>query len=251
MKVVIIEDEHLAVEKLWRNLKKYNDNVELIVHLTSVTTAAEWFAANKDGFDLVFMDIQLEDGLSFEIFTATTIEKPIIFTTAFDQYAIEAFKVNSIDYLMKPISYKDLERALQKVEQLKFQLNNQVDFLKTIHKLPVKKYKDRFLVKLGNYIESLKADEISHFYAEGRTVYLISSSSKKFIVDYKLQELEELLDPNHYHRVNRSTIINIDAIKNVAVYSNSRLNVVLHHSKDEDTIVSRERVPAFKQWLDR
>lgn len=253
MKVVIIEDENPAAKKLIRYLSKYKPETSVVKQLASVKESVSWFLETDESFDIVFMDIQLEDGLSFEIFNKVKIQKPIIFTTAYDEYAIDAFKVNSIDYLLKPIIYSDLARALEKIKLMKQQLSEQdsMNLNASIANLKEKKYKDRFLVKMGNYIRSIKTDEISHFWAEGRTVFLQTIESKKYIVDYKLQELEDLLDAQKFFRISRSVIIHIEDISSVAVYSSARLNVLINNKSDKELVVSRERVSEFKEWLDR
>lgn len=253
MKVVIIEDEKPAAQKLIRYLSKYDSSISIVAQLTSVSESVTWFSESSQPFDLVFMDIQLEDGLSFEIFSKVEIRKPVVFTTAYDEYAIDAFKVNSIDYLLKPLTYTDLARALEKIKLLKKQLSEEESktLQATLSNLKEKRYKDRFLVKMGNNIHSIKTEEISHFWADGRTVYLITDQAKKFVIDYKLQELEELLDVEKFYRISRSAIVHIEDIASVAIYSSSRLNVVTNNNKDRDLIVSRERVGDFKKWLDR
>lgn len=250
MRVLIIEDEKPAAEKLERYLTKYNNEIIVSSVLTTVKGAVAWLQDQQDSLDIIFMDIQLEDGLSFEIFSAVKVDKPVIFTTAYDEYAIDAFKVNSIDYLLKPITFTDISNALKKLENLKDSLSRFKDISTTIKQLPEKKYKDRFLVKLGNYIHSIKVEDVEYFKSDGRIIYLINKEGKKFIIDYKMGELETVLDHQLFYRVNRSFIININAIKNVSVFTNSRLQVHLLHSKEE-IITSRDRVSDFKVWLDR
>jgi len=250
MKVLIIEDEQPAAEKLKRYLLKHDPTIEICSTLTSVESSIKWLNTNQGVLDLIFMDIQLEDGLSFEIFSSIKVNTPVIFTTAYDEYAIDAFKVNSIDYLLKPITYTDITQSIQKLESLKKSFAHGESINEAIIKLPEKKYKDRFLVKQGNYIHSLKVGDVDYFKSDGRTVYLYNNLKKKFIIDYKMQELEEVLNRHAFFRVNRSFIININAIKNVSVFSNSRLQLHLVQDSDE-IVVSRDRVGDFKVWLDR
>ncbi len=254
MNVLIIEDEVPAAEKLGRYLKRYDENISIAAQLTAVADAIKWLKANQEGIDLIFMDIQLTDGKSFEIFEHVTVQKPIIFITAFDEYAIDAFKVSSIDYLLKPITYDDLSNALNKLAAFKknFSATNTspaFDINKALGLLQQKTYKTRFMVKLGEHIRSVTVDDIALFYAEGRDVYLITNEKRKFIIDFKLEELEEMLDPALFHRVNRSFIIQINAIKEVLVYSNSRLKITTQIAFDKEIIVSREKVSPFKNWL--
>ena len=249
MRIVLIEDESLAAEKLERYLLKYDDTIEIVSTLSSISEAVIWFEKNND-FEVVFMDIQLTDGLSFEIFNQIKINKPVIFTTAFDEYAIDAFKVNSVDYILKPITFTDVSKAMNKLKSMQtlFSSNKVIDdVVKTITKI---KIKDRFLVRLGNHIHSIKANEISLFYADGRTVYLVTNENKKFILDYKLEDLFLVLDQSEFFRVNRTFIVNINAIKDVIVYSNSRLKISPKTIIEKEIIVSREKVSAFKNWFE-
>ena len=249
MRIVLIEDESLAAEKLERYLLKYDDTISIVSTLSSISEAVIWFEKNND-FEVVFMDVQLTDGLSFEIFNQIKINKPVIFTTAFDEYAIDAFKVNSVDYILKPITFTDVSKAMNKLKSMQtlFSSNKVIDdVVKTITKI---KIKDRFLVRLGNHIHSIKANEISLFYADGRTVYLVTNENKKFILDYKLEDLFLVLDQSEFFRVNRTFIVNINAIKDVIVYSNSRLKISPKTIIEKEIIVSREKVSAFKNWFE-
>ena len=248
MNIVIIEDEQLASEKLERYLLKYSSEISIISVLTSISDAVKWFQ-NNINYDVVFMDIQLTDGLSFEIFNQVKINKPVIFTTAFDEYAVDAFKVNSIDYVLKPITFTDISKAMSKLKSMQ-SLFNVNDVKKVVEVIHQKKEKDRFLVRLGNHIHSIKTEEIALFYAEGRTVYLVTKENKKFIIDFKLEDVNNLLNAKLFFRVNRSFIININAIKDVIVFSNSRLKITPKVTTDKEIIVSREKVSAFKTWLE-
>jgi len=250
MKVIIIEDEILAIEKLERYILKYDDSIEIVAKLASINDTVIWFNTNGNVFDIAFMDIQLTDGLSFEIFNEVAINKPIIFTTAFDEYALDAFKVNSIDYILKPITFTDVSKALTKFKNLKASFNLAPHLPEIVKTITSKITKERFLVRLGNHIHSIKANEISLFYAEGRTVFLITNQNKKFILDYKLEDLYSVLDKTDFFRVNRTYIVNINAIKNVTVYSNSRLKIGFNTPFDKEIIVSREKVNAFKIWFE-
>jgi len=250
MKILIIEDETPAADKLERYLLKHDPNIEICAKLTSVETSVSWLRENQNSLDIIFMDIQLTDGLSFEIFSQLKVKKPVIFTTAYDEYAIDAFKVNSIDYLLKPLTFTDITNALKKLESLKESISNGPNINASIVKLPEKKYKDRFLVKQGNYIHSLKIEDVDFFKSDGRIVYLNTNAKKKYIIDYKMSELEDVLNNKSFYRVNRSFIVNINAIKNVSVFTNSRLQLHLLNTSEE-IIVSRDRVGDFKVWLDR
>ncbi len=250
MKVAIIEDEPLAAEKLERYLQKHNGEVVVLAKLPSLETAIPWISEHQESVDLFFMDVQLTDGLSFEIFSNVQVKKPVIFTTAFDEFAIDAFKVNSIDYLLKPITFTDLSRALKKLKTLQEQFSKPADLGPVVQELSKKKYKDRFLVRMGNHIHSIPSEEIAYFYAEGRDVYLRTTNGKKYLIDYTLEGLEELLDPNQYLRINRSYIVQLKAITDVIVYSNRRLKLTLEPKAETDVVVSREKVAQFKRWFE-
>ena len=254
MKVIIVEDEVPAAEKLERYLHKYDSTIAVTARFDSVANAVAWLKENQESIDLIFMDIQLIDGLSFQIFQQVQVRKPVIFTTAFNEFALDAFKVNSIDYLLKPITFTDLSSALKKLENLKqqFQWNNEktTKVEDAFSAIKTKEYKNRFMVKLGEHIRSITTDQISVFYADGRDVYLVTNQNRKFIIDYTLEALEEILNPSTFFRLNRTFILNINAIKDVLVYSNSRLKITLQQDFDKEIIVSREKVGEFKEWFD-
>lgn len=251
MKVLIIEDEAPAAEKLERYLGRLNQSVEVLDKLTTVKESISWLSHQQDEVDLIFMDIQLLDGKSFEIFEDVEIHKPIIFITAFDEYALDAFKVNSIDYLLKPITFQDLEKSIEKLNKLKDNLSQKpaVNIYEALAQLQQKTYKNRFMVKLGEHIKSIAISDISLFYAEGRDAYLVTREKRKFIIDYKLEELEGLLDPKLFFRVNRTFILHIESIKDVVIFSNSRLKIFPQIDLDKEIIVSREKVSQFKEWF--
>ncbi len=254
LKVLIVEDETPAAEKLERYLQRYSEGIEVKGKAESIEEAVNWLEANQSTIDLIFMDIQLKDGVSFDIFKEVKVQKPVIFITAYNEFALEAFKMNGIDYLLKPITFTDLSNSLKKVESLGSQLRWSEDrnetLVKTFDSSQQKSYKNRFMVKLGDHIKSITSDQISLFFADGRDVYLITSQLRKFIIDYTLESLEEILDPKIFHRVNRSYIVNISAIQDVIVYSNSRLKITSNIKWDPEIIVSREKVSEFKEWFD-
>jgi len=254
LRILIVEDEVPATEKLERYLQRYSSGISVVAKIQSVKDAVEWLSARQNEIDLIFMDIQLLDGQSFEIFRQVKIEKPVIFITAYNEFALDAFKVKGIDYLLKPVSFNDLSGALQKLEQLQSQLNWSEEKIETVKQtvtaLPGKSYKSRFMVKLGDHIRSITADQIALLFADGRDVYLITNENKKFIIDYTLENLEELIDPAIFFRANRSYVLNIHFIQDVVVYSNSRLKITPSVRWDQEIIVSREKVSEFKQWFD-
>lgn len=250
MKVAIIEDEPLAAQKLARYLQKYDPAIRVLAQLDSVARAVSWLKKHLQEVDLLFVDIQLHEELSFSIFQQISVNKPIIFTTAYDEYAIDAFKVNSIDYLLKPITFTQLSQALDKFKRLKTQWAGTNVLPPAFGKIAAKSYKDRFLVRRGNKIQSVQIEEVGCFSADGRLVSLHHQNGRKYVLDYTLTELEDVLNPKLFFRVNRSLILQINAIQDVVVYSSSRLKVgVAGWPADKDIVVSRDRVGAFKDWL--
>lgn len=251
MKVIIIEDEMLSAEHLELLLKRIDPEISIIGIFDSVKKSITEFEKGLKA-DLLFVDIHLADGLSFEIFSKISIETPVIFTTAFDEYAIQAFKVNSIDYLLKPIGLSELQVAVDKFK--KWNLVNQKSLLEQLSHLYssfIKQYKTRFMVKMGDQIVSIKAEDILHFIAEDGIVLLMSKDVKRYPVDFTLDQIDEMLDPTVFFRINRKVIININAIQKVTSYFNSRLKVNAIQLSDDSAIVSRDRVSEFKMWLDR
>ena len=251
MKVIIIEDEMLSAEHLELLLKRIDSEISIIGIFDSVKKSITEFEKGLKA-DLLFVDIHLADGLSFEIFSKISIETPVIFTTAFDEYAIQAFKVNSIDYLLKPIGLSELQVAVDKFK--KWNLVNQKSLLEQLshsyHGFN-KQYKTRFMVKMGDQIVSIKAEDILHFIADDGIVLLMSKDVKRYPVDFTLDQIDEMLDPTVFFRINRKVIININAIQKVTSYFNSRLKVNAIQLSDDSAIVSRDRVSEFKMWLDR
>jgi DNA-binding LytR/AlgR family response regulator len=253
LKVLIVEDETPAAEKLERYLAKYSAGIAVLGKVGSVTEATAWLGERQAEVDLIFMDIQLKDGLSFQIFQQVKVQKPVIFITAYNEYALDAFKVNGIDYLLKPVTFTDLAASLQKVETLREQLRwseAKSEKIATVFEQPAKAFKNRFMVKLGDHIRSITSDQIGLFYADGRDVYLVTTQMRKFIIDYTLENLEDILDPQLFYRVNRTYIVHIAAIQDVVVYSNSRLKITPHIKWEDEIIVSREKVSEFKSWFD-
>lgn len=250
MIVLIIEDEQPASQKLIRLLKETDPGIEVISVLGSVEQSVNWLLENKSP-ELIFMDIQLEDGLCFEIFEKVRIKTPIIFTTAYDGYALKAFKVNSIDYLLKPINPDELKDAIDKFDAMHRTIQDYSKYESVIHQLPTRN-KERFLIKIGEHYKSVPTSDISCFYSLERSVFLFTNTGKNYPVDYSLDKIEQLVDSKLFFRVNRNFIINYYAIQDMIAYSSNRMKVILAnwHEK-EDIIVSRERVSDFKVWMDR
>ena len=254
MDVIIIEDETLAGRRLHDLIKKYDPLTRVLAKIDSVKSSVKWFKENAHP-DLVFMDIQLADGLCFEIFEEVTPNAPVIFTTAFDEYAIRAFKVNSIDYLLKPIDFDELSFAIDKYHKLTNTTDAQIPVVsrevsETVIRLLKNEYKERFAVKIGEHIRAFTAQDICCFYSFEKTTYALLNNKRAYIVDYSIEQLENILNPKHFFRVNRKFIVKHGSIKEIISYSNSRLKLILSvHPENEDIIVSREKVSAFKTWL--
>ncbi len=250
MNIIIIEDEKPAARLLQRKVEKLGLNVHTMLH--SVEESVQWFQANPHP-DLIFLDIQLSDGLSFEIFEQINIKSAVIFTTAYDEYALKAFKLNSIDYLLKPIDEDDLEVALNKYRQRNpepQQLSLDFETIKRMLVNPVdKSYKKRFTVKIGQQLKVIPIEEVECFYSENKGTYVHTTDNRDYLLDQALELLETELDPKEFYRVSRKFIIPMRAIKEIVLYSNSRLKVVLPTYKGDEVIVSRERVSDFKEWI--
>lgn len=246
IKVIIIEDEKPAARRLQRMLSKLGIESETMLH--SVADAINWFENNEHP-DLIFLDIQLSDGLSFEIFEHVEINSAIIFTTAYDEYALKAFKLNSIDYLLKPIDEEELEAALKKFRNTQQSDNIDVTELRSLLNLSQRNYKKRFTAQVGQHLKLVDISEITCFYSENKTTCIRCYSGRNYPVEVSLEQLENELDPEKFFRINRKCILNMDAIKDILSYTNSRLEVKLNNFTEFPLIVSRERVKDFKSWL--
>jgi len=254
MNVVIIEDEHLTAERIASLLGQIDPGISILTTIDSVKRSVEWFSTNTSP-DLVFMDIQLADGLSFDIFDTVVIEAPVIFITAFQEYAIKAFKVNSVDYLLKPVSEEELRAALAKFRKYH---NHELavpsiggDLLRNIREMINRPYKSRFMVRVGEHIKSIDVDDILYLYSLQKGTYLHSADNRNYVIDYTIGRLEEILDPLLFHRINRRYLITHRAISDVITLSSSKLKVKLAHSDDDDILISRDRLSSFKEWLDK
>lgn len=248
--IVIVEDEKPAARSLERKLEKLGYSTAM--KLTSVEEAVQWFGSNQEP-DLIFLDIQLSDGLSFEIFEQVELNSAIIFTTAYDEYALRAFKLNSIDYLLKPIQEDELANAIQKFQSNRaaiFGFNEQLNLFKqfmTNSSQP--EYKERFSVKIGSQLKIIQLKEIMCFYSENKATYIKTIEDRNYLLDLSLEEIEKILNPNLFFRINRKFIIELTSIKEISVYSNSRLKISLLKYDNDDLIVSREKVNNFKKWI--
>lgn len=255
MNILIIEDEPFARTELIRLLRESGRNFQILGQIDTVEDSVNWLKTHPLP-DLIFLDIQLADGLSFEIFRQVKVATPIIFTTAFDEYAIKAFQLNSIDYLLKPIRPEALNNALDKLESLKESFSqaktlSDPAILASLLKLAGKEYKSRILLKVGDQISSADLKEVAYFYAEDDVVFAMLEENSRYIVDYTINQLQAELDPKEFFRLTRGCIARITAIRKVSKYFNSRLAVALDPPLEEKILVSRVNVPEFLKWLDR
>lgn len=251
MKTIIIEDEKPSARRLGRLLNELGVEVSVLLH--SVEEAINWFQNNEHP-DLIFLDIQLSDGLSFEIFEVVEVKSAIIFTTAFDEYALQAFKLNSIDYLLKPIDDLELKTAVEKYQILtpkKQKLSIDFDDIKKLLINPIERdYKKRFTSKVGQHLKIINADEVECFYSENKGTYAATIDGRNYLLETTLENLENDLDPKLFFRVSRKFYVNVNCIKDIVSYTNSRLQIKLVRFNEQEIIVSRERVKDFKLWLE-
>jgi len=251
MNVLIIEDEKPSARRLQRMLERQSVAVSQMLH--SVDEAVQWFQNNEHP-DLIFLDIQLSDGLSFEIFDQVQVNSAIIFTTAFDEYALQAFKLNSVDYLLKPIDEEELEEAVKKYQsRIPEKQNVQLNFedIKKLLSNPVDRtYKRRFTSKVGQHLKMITVDEIECFYSENKGTYAHTFDNRNYLLDTTLEQLENELSPKDFFRINRKFYVNINGIADIIAYTNSRLKLKLKTYNEDEVIVARERVKDFKLWLE-
>lgn len=252
MKILIVEDEELAVKKLQKTLSAIDTSAEIVGTTESIRGTVEWLQDNPAP-DLILMDIELSDGQSFEIFNLADVKSPVIFTTSYDEYALKAFKVNSVDYLLKPIQKDELEAALGKYKKLKENKGSDISIDSLVkelqQKLQPKEYRKRFLVKLAQKLVSIEVDDICYFYSDGRLNFFKTKDNKKFVVDYTMDELESMLDPEKFFRISRSFYVSIDSVEKIDDYFGNRVILGLQPLVDKEAIVSREKVTDFKRWM--
>ena len=256
MKIFIVEDEELAVKKLQKTLQAIDANLQVTGTADSIAAAVEWLQTN-DRPDLILMDIELADGQSFEIFNLIDVKSPVIFTTSYDEYALKAFKVNSVDYLLKPIQKDELEAAISKFQQMKenfqggktadVQISSLVKELQqTLHN---KDFRKRFLVKHSQKLISIEVDRIAYFFSDDRLNFFKSTDDKKYVIDYTMDEIEQMLDPDQFFRINRAFIVSIKSIDQIHEYFGNRLKLNLKPVIDKEALVSREKVASFKDFM--
>ncbi len=250
MKVLIIEDENLLAKELQRTLSELRKDIEVVQVVRSIEQGIEWFG-EKQPVDLIISDIQLIDGTSFELFKQVEVSTPIIFTTAYDEFAINAFKLNSIDYLLKPICEDDLKASLDKFEKLwgKKKILDPEVINHLISKNTEQSYKSKFLIRVGDQYKQVESTDIGFFFAEGNTVYLVKKNGKKLIVDYSLDQVAPQLDPAKFFRINRQLLVSNASIRGIHKYFNSRLKLDIFPNYDSEVLVTRSRVSDFLSWM--
>ena len=254
MKILIVEDEELAVKKLQKTLLSIDRMAEVVGVTDSIQGTVDYLRSNPPP-DLILMDIELSDGQSFEIFNLTPVKGPVIFITSYDEYALKAFKVNSVDYLLKPVQKEELEAALKKYRELKSgavstdtsDINNLIKELQ--NKLQPKEFRKRFLVKQAQKLVSIEVDDIAYFYSDGRLNFFKTNDNRKFVVDYTMDELSDMLDPEKYFRISRAFYVSINSVDQIHDYFGNRLLLHLKPTVDKEALVSREKVMDFKKWM--
>lgn len=252
MKIVLLEDEMLALERLEKMLQSHCPEHTVVARLSSLAEAKKWLDSNAQA-DLILADIQLGDGLSLDFFKAENWQLPVIFTTAYDDYSLQAFKLNSIDYLLKPIKAAELVAAIQKFSaQLEHKISPQIDYAQLAAALAQRenRYQSRLLIRYGQTLKAVDIDSVAYFFVDSRVVSLKSFDGKLLPIDQNLDELEQMLNPKQFFRINRKVIINIRAIKSMHAYSRSRVHLSLEPAMEIDSLVSTERSPNFKKWLE-
>lgn len=252
LRILIFEDESLSAEHLRNLIRRYDPTIELLGIIESIKQGVDWLRTNTHP-DLLLMDIQLSDGSCFELFNKVRLEIPVIFTTAYNEYAIQAFKVNSIDYLLKPIDFQELQQAIAKFrKQSPTELRNMEKIYEQFysHLITTSQYKKRLLIKVGEQLKQVNVEDIAYFLFDEGICWAITFAKNRLPIDYSLDELEQMLDPKMFFRINRKFIVKPESIEKIHTYFNTRLKLRLHPDTESDVLVSRERVPDFKNWLD-
>jgi two-component system, LytTR family, response regulator LytT len=248
MKILIIEDEPAAVRRLQKLLGEINPSNAIVGSLSSIETSVEWLQLNPQP-DVILMDIHLADGSSFDIFDKVTISSPVIFATAYDEYALKAFKVNAIDYLLKPIKKEELEQALLKLSKDEKKHDETEDLIRKLAEAGFIKKAKRILVKMGQAIKLIDLDNVAYFYSRDKISFAVLPGNKRYPIDQSLDQIEQMIDSTHFFRINRQFIVKMEAIDEMITYSKSRVKLKLNPPTEEDAIVSKERSPDFKKWL--
>ncbi|MBS1978814.1 MAG: response regulator transcription factor [Bacteroidetes bacterium] len=251
MNVLIVEDEPQAARRLEKLIHLIMPEAEVLASLDSVASTVDWLNSHAQP-DLIFMDIQLADGISFTVFEKVKVASAVIFTTAYEEYALKAFKVNSIDYILKPYDEEELRLALEKFRRLTRPTQNP-DWVRQIEatmQILTRRYKERFVIRIGDRLKTLTIEDILFFFSQDKATFAQTAEGRTYIVDFTLDQLEEMIDPARFFRINRKYIVGLNSIEDAVSHPNSRLRLKLKSSNDDDTIVARERVDLFKSWLD-
>ena len=248
MKILLIEDEQAAVRRLQKLLTEIDPKNEVIGALSSIESSVEWLLAHPAP-DVILMDIHLADGSSFDIFDKVAVTAPVIFATAFDEYALKAFKVSAIDYLLKPIKKVDLEQALQRLAKGAAKDTDGDEFIQKLANAGLIKKNKRLLVKMGQAIKLIELENVAYFYSRDKISFAVLPGNKRYPLDQSLDQLEQMVDPVHFFRINRQFIVKMESIDEMIAYSKSRVKLKLNPPTEEDAIVSKERSPEFKKWL--
>jgi len=253
MNVLIIEDEVQAAQRMEKLVNELLPGATVVARIDTVKKAVQWFT-NNPAPALTLMDVQLADGISFEIFEQCEVRSPVIFTTAYDEYALKAFKVNSVDYILKPVDKDELRVALEKFKNMNRsepETKALLDNLGEAMRMLTRKYKTRFVIKVGEHLRTIEVENILFFYSQDKTTFCCTTDNRNVILDFTLEQIEEMVNPEKFFRINRKFLVSAASISDIIQYTNSRLKLVLRHSTDTDIIVARERVQEFKDWLDQ
>lgn len=250
IKILMLEDEEPAAKRLQKLMRETEPEAEIVAVLDSIKKAKDWLQQNPSP-DLMLVDIHLADGISLELFRQIDVLCPLIFTTAYDAYALQAFKLNSIDYLLKPVKKEELHNAVEKFKRQKAMEYPPVDVNRLLETMqpPVQQFRDRFVIRYGEHIKTIETKDVSYFYTESRANFLVTAEGKRFVIDFNLDQLERMLNPKHFFRINRQFIVSLQAIDEMTAWTKARVLIKLKPANKQETIVSTERSPEFKKWL--
>jgi two-component system, LytTR family, response regulator LytT len=250
IRILMLEDEEPAAKRLQKLIKETEPDAEILAVLDSISKAKNWLQQNPSP-DLMLVDIHLADGISLELFRQTEVQCPLIFTTAYDEYALQAFKLNSIDYLLKPVKKEELHNAVEKFKRQKAKEHPPVDVNKLLESMqpPAQQFRDRFVIRYGEHIKTIETKDASYFYTESRANFLVTAEGKRYVIDFNLDQLERMLNPRHFFRINRQFIVSLQAIDEMTAWTKARVLIKLKPANKQETIVSTERSPEFKKWL--
>ena len=251
LKILLIEDEEAAAERMKKMILRIEPDAVIVDSIVSVKTAVEFFKKNNQP-DLIILDINLSDGSSFEIFSHVTVKTPIIFTTAYDEFALKAFRLNSVDYLLKPIKEEELKTAISKYKEFHEKKKTEIDYLKLAQEISRSRpeYRERIVTRFGGLLKIINISDCAYFYTENKITYATTKQNAKFAIDENLDELEAILDPKQFFRINRQFIVGIKSIEKMIVVSKSRVKITLNPPSELETIASTERSSTFKKWIE-